>query len=394
MTYLKAAHAIVGDGKTVLTPGWVGFEGKHITYVGSQMPVDASSDNTIDLGQATLTPGLMNIHDHISRKSLRFPTPGKTFGECATKLMANSQPYLILHSYNNMMHYLTDEGITYVRDQGLTGYTCLDLRKAIEEGVVMGPYISSCGMSISITGGHCYRQSVECDGPAEVMKAVRTQCSKGADVIKFMGSGGLEHFPDEDPSIPQFTLEELTAGANAAHDLGRDCAIHAYSNEGIRRAVFAGIDNIEHGCMMSEDLIEEMAKRGTHLNPTMTGIRGAAKAGPNAKYWDMLQERVFSKQEQGMRWAKQAGILIGAGTDTAGTLRDEIELIGSTLGETPVQALEHALGINAKIAKHPDMGLLEVGRLANLAAFDGDLTQSLAPLAHVLQTWKDGIPCK
>lgn len=394
MTYLKAAHAIVGDGKTVLTPGWVGFEGKHITYVGSQMPVDASSDNTIDLGQATLTPGLMNIHDHISRKSLRFPTPGKTFGECATKLMANSQPYLILHSYNNMMHYLTDEGITYVRDQGLTGYTCLDLRKAIEEGVVMGPYISSCGMSISITGGHCYRQSVECDGPAEVMKAVRTQCSKGADVIKFMGSGGLEHFPDEDPSIPQFTLEELTAGANAAHDLGRDCAIHAYSNEGIRRAVFAGIDNIEHGCMMSEDLIEEMAKRGTHLNPTMTGIRGAAKAGPNAKYWDMLQERVFSKQEQGMRWAKQAGILIGAGTDTAGTLRDEIELIGSTLGETPVQALEHALGINAKIAKRPDMGLLEVGRLANLAAFDGDLTQSLAPLAHVLQTWKDGIPCK
>ncbi len=394
MTYLKAARAIVGDGKTVLTPGWVGFEGKHITYVGSQKPADATPGNTMDLGQATLTPGLMNIHDHISRKSLRFPTPGKTFGECATKLMANSQPYLILHSYNNMVHYLTDEGITYVRDQGLTGYTCLDLRKAIEEGLVMGPYISSCGMSISITGGHCYRQSVECDGPAEVMKAVRTQCSKGADVIKFMGSGGLEHFPEEDPSIPQFTLEELTAGANAAHDLGRDCAIHAYSNEGIRRAVFAGIDNIEHGCMMSEDLIEEMAKRGTHLNPTMTGIRGAAKAGPNAKYWDMLQERVFSKQEQGMRWAKQAGILIGAGTDTAGTLRDEIALIGSTLGETPVQALEHALGINAKIAKRADMGLLEAGRLANLAAFDGDLTQSLAPLAHVVQTWKDGVACK
>ena len=88
----------------------------------------------------------------------------------------------------------------------------------------------------------------------------------------------------------------------------------------------------------------------------------------------MLQERVFSKQEQGMRWAKQAGILIGAGTDTAGTLRDEIAMIGETLGEGPVEALGHALGVNAQIAGRSDMGLLEVGRLANFAAFDGDLT--------------------
>ena len=146
--------------------------------------------------------------------------------------------------------------------------------------------------------------------------------------------------------------------------------------------------------MMTEDLIELMARKGLHLNPTMTGIRGAAKAGPNAKYWDMLQERVFSRQEQGMRWAKQAGVLIGAGTDTAGTLRDEIAMIADTLGETPVEAIGRATGTNARIVKRPDMGLLEPGRLANIAAFDGDLTQSLKGLAHVVQTWKDGIPCK
>lgn len=393
-TWLHAARAVVGDGKTVLAPAWIGFEGKYITDVTERQPEDADKANTVELGEATITPGLLNIHDHISRKSLRFPKANETFGESANKLMAHDQCYLLLHSYRNMVHYLKDEGITYVRDQGLTGYTCIELRRAIEDGVVSGPYISSCGMSLSITGGHCYRQSMECDGPDAVRRAVRIQVNKGADVIKFMGSGGLEHFPEEDPSIPQFSLEELRAGAGAAHDLGRDCAIHAYSNEGIRRAVLAGIDNIEHGCMMTEDLIEEMAKRGTHLNPTMTGIRGAAKAGPNAKYWDLLQERVFSRQEQGMRWAKEAGILIGAGTDTAGTLSDEIAMIGEALGETPVQALEHALGINAKIAKRPDMGLLKPGCLANLAAFDGDLTKSLDGLKHVVQTWKDGIPCK
>ena len=281
-----------------------------------------------------------------------------------------------------------------MRDQGLTGYTCIELRRAIEDGVVSGPYISTCGMSLSITGGHCYRQSMECDGADAVRRAVRIQVNRGADVIKFMGSGGLEHFPDEDPSIPQFSIEEMKAGVDAAHDLGRACAVHAYSNEGIRRAVLAGVDNIEHGCMMTEDLIEEMAKRGLHLNPTMTGIRGAAKAGPNVKYWDMFNERVFSRQEQGMRWAKEAGILIGAGTDTAGTLSDEIAMIGETLGETPVQALEHALGINARIAGRPDMGLLKVGCLANLVAFDGDLTKSLDGLKRVVETWKDGVSCK
>lgn len=393
-TWIHAARAIVGDGKTVIYPAYVAFEGKYITNVQNRCPSRQEAPEIIELGEATLTPGLMNIHDHISRKALRHPAAGKTFGECASALMANTEPYLILHSYVNMLSYLRDEGITYVRDQGLTGYTCIDLRKAIDDGVVMGPYISACGKSISITGGHCFRQSVECDGPDAVIRAVRQQVNKGADVIKFMGSGGLEHFPKEDPSIPQFTEAELRAGADAAHDLGRDCAIHAYSNEGIRRAVYANIDNIEHGCMMTEDLIEEMAKRGLHLNPTMTGIRGAAKAGPNAKYWDMLTERVFSKQEQGMRWAKEAGILIGAGTDTAGTLSDEIAMIGQTLNETPIQALEHALGINAKIAKRSDMGLLEVGKLANLAAFDGDLTLSLDGLRRVVQTWKDGVPCK
>lgn len=393
-TWLHAKRGIVGDGKTVLSPVWVGFEGKYITDVTEEEPEHGEEERVVELGEATLTPGLLNIHDHISRKSLRNPEPGKTFGECASELMANREPYLILHSYKNMMEYLTKEGITYVRDQGLTGYTCIDLRKAIEEGVVNGPYISTCGMSLSISGGHCYKQSVECDSPAEVRKAVRMQVNRGADVIKFMGSGGLEHFPDEDPSIPQFTLEELKAGVDAAHDMGRDCAVHAYSTEGIRRAVLAGVDNIEHGCMMTEELIEEMAKRGLNLNPTMTGIRGAAKAGPNAKYWELLEERVFKRQEQGMRWAKKAGILIGAGTDTAGTLSDEIAMIGKTLEESPVEALGHALGINAQIAKRPDMGLLKPGCLANLAAFDGDLTKSLDGLKKVIQTWKDGNPCK
>ena len=391
-TWIHSKWAIIGDGHSVLSPAWVAFDGKYITEVTDVPPENVQKLKVVELSETTLTPGLINIHDHISRKQLRFPAQGKTFGEAANALMAHDQNYLILCSYANMMNYLKKEGITYVRDQGLSGYTSIELRRAIEDGVVQGPYISSCGISLSITGGHCYRQSIECDGPDAVRRAVRMQVKHGADVIKFMGSGGLEHFPDEDPEIPQFTIDELRAGVDTAHDLGLACAIHAYSTEGIRRAVVAGVDNIEHGCLMTQELIDEMAKRGTHLNPTMTGIRNAAKAGPNIHYWEMLQERVFKKQEQGMRWAKQAGILIGAGTDTAGTLSDEIAMIGETLHEGPVEALGHALGVNAKIAGRDDMGLLKKGRLANLVAFAGDLTKSLDGLKNVVQVWKDGVP--
>lgn len=137
-TWLHAARAVVGDGKTVLAPAWIGFEGKYITDVTERQPEDADKANTVELGEATITPGLLNIHDHISRKSLRFPKANETFGESANKLMAHDQCYLLLHSYRNMVHYLKDEGITYVRDQGLTGYTCIELRRAIEDGVVSG----------------------------------------------------------------------------------------------------------------------------------------------------------------------------------------------------------------------------------------------------------------
>lgn len=391
MEYLHAARAITGDGKTVLMPAWIGIEGEHIKIVSESKPEGTRVENTTELGEATITPGLMNIHDHISRKSLRFPGDGKnTFGERANKLMANDPSYLILHSYVNMKRYLTDEGITYVRDQGLTGYTSIELRRAIEEGLLEGPTISACGMSISITGGHCHKQSMEADGADAVRRAVRIQIQRGADVIKLMGSGGLEQFPTEDPTIPQFTVEELAAAVQAAHDAGLDTAIHAYSTEGILRALKAGVDHIEHGTMMTGECIELMAKNGAVLNPTMTGIRGAAAAGPNIKYWDMLEERVFSRQEEGMRMAKKAGILIGAGTDTAGTLADEIAMIGKTLGETPVEAIGHATGTNAIIARRPDMGLLREGNLADLAAFDGDLTVSLNGLKKVICTWRHG----
>ncbi len=395
MEYLHAEWAVTGDGTTVLSPAWIGIEDGFIRTAAEERPADADHVSTVELKDATLIPGLMNIHDHICRKILRIPDDSISFGARTAALMAEEPLYLILHSTANMRAYLLDEGITWVRDFGLAGLTSLHLKRAISEGLIPGPEIDACGEPICMTGGHCWRQSCEADGPDEVVRAVRLQARNGATIIKFMGSGGLEHFPREEPSLPQFSIEELRAGTEAARDLGLDTALHAYSTEGIRRGIAAGVGNIEHGALMSADQAAEMAEKGICFNPTMSGLRAAFSRGPNRRYWDELNRRIYSIQEQAMRNAQKAGVLIGAGTDSLGYLRDELQLIMQTLEETPVQALAHATSINARIARRPDLGVLEPGRRADIAAFRGNLSVSLDPLKEpALQVWKNGIAGK
>lgn len=391
--WIKADRAITGDGRTVLSPAWVGVEGEVIFEVTDRQPDGAPPDNVQEFSGVTLIPGLLNIHDHICRKSLREADPaGRPFGQRADTFMRQDSNLLTLYGADNMKKYLYDEGITWVRDLGLGAASTVAVRTAIKNGLLEGPEVTTSVNPITMTGGHCYRFSEIADGEAGVITAVRRMIQQGADIIKFMGSGGLEHFPEEDPKYPQFTVKELAAGVETAHDQGKDVAIHVYSAEGIRRAIEAGVDNIEHGSMMNETCLEVMAEKGLFWNPTMTGIRGAVKSGPNIKYWDLLQKRVFGIQEQGLRKAKKLGILIGAGTDTMGYLADEIEMLRATLDETPVQALAHATSINAIISRRTDLGLLEKGRKATLVAVKGDLTKSLASLkGGIVCTWKDGI---
>jgi imidazolonepropionase-like amidohydrolase len=394
MNYIFARHAITGDGKTVLSPAYIGIDEEKIALVSDVKPSNSSPDNTVSFNDATVIPGLLNIHDHICRKIIREPSEKESFGSRLLQLMSQEESYLALHSAHNMRNYLLKEGITWVRDYGLGGGTSFSLKRAISEGIAVGPEIDTCGTPIAMTGGHCYRQAYIADGVPGIMQAVRIQAQRGATIIKFMGSGGLEHFPKEEPTSPQYTVEELTAGVAVARDLGLPTAIHAYAHEAIERAIATGIENIEHGALMSEDQVERIAKKGINFNPTMSGLRYAFSTGPNRKYWDILTERIFSKQENAMRIAKAAGVLIGAGTDSGGWLYDEIALIGKTLEENPVEALTHATSVNAKIARRPDIGLLEAGRRADIAVFSGDLSVSLEPLkTGLIAVWKQGTRC-
>jgi imidazolonepropionase-like amidohydrolase len=396
VSWIHAARAITGDGKTVLTPVWLAIDGARIGEIRNSVPDRTTPENTTEMGDTTLAPGLINLHDHICRKALRDVPSPLSFSDRSKMLMTEDTHYLLMHSVHNARNSLRREGMTYIRDYGLAGYSTIHLKRAINEGLVEGPEMSTCGRPICQTGGHTYRQAHEADGPEKVREAVRAELRAGADIIKFMASGGLEHFPREDPTHPEFTEAELRAGAEAAHDAGVMTAAHAYATVGILRAVRAGIDSIEHGTLLTEECIDLMLKHGTTLVPTLTGLRASRTFGPQTPEMDRvnteLQARIFGPQEEGMRMAKAAGVPVGTGTDSVGRLSDEIRLFAEVLSETPVQALAHATGVAAGIIRRPDLGLLEEGRQANIVAFHGDLTKSLDVLDHVAQVWKAGRP--
>ena len=309
--------------------------------------------------------------------------------------MAQPYQYMLLHGVHNVKNMLS-EGITFIRDFGLGEYTAVNLKRGIKEGLVLGPEMMVCGRDICMSGGHCHAAAREVDGVPEMMKAVREEIRAGADFIKFMASGGLENFPREDPKYPEFTVEELKAGIEVAHDAGVKTAAHVYPKAAIMRVLTAGIDCVEHGVQLDDECIEIMVKRNTPLVPTMTGVKGSYFIQPvteeKKRSIPLLEERIWGPHAISVKKAVAAGLLVGTGTDSYGRLSDEIRSIAAAAGETPVQAIAHATSISAKIINRPELGLLEVGKHANVAAFPGDLTASLDTIDHAVQLWLHGKP--
>jgi len=393
--WIWAERGITGDSSTVLSPAWVGIRDGIISYVDQKEPDPVPEVNVTRLLNATLTPGLMNLHDHISRKFLRNNTLGLAFGVVSKMFMAEDSHYLLLHSVHNAGDALK-HGVTFIRDYGLAGLTSIHLRRAIAEGLIEGPEISACGQPICMTGGHTHRQACEADGESAVREAVRRQLKHGADVIKFMASGGLEHFPEEDPYRTELTESEMRVGVEVARSADVPTAAHAYPSSAISNALRAGVDSIEHGVQLTDECIELMCKAEVALVPTVSGLRTASLAGRSGdefkQFREQLWNRILYPQEESIRRAIKAGVLVGTGTDSGGDLVREIRLLAEIAGETPTEALSRATGVASRIAKRPDLGLLEVGRKAHLVAFAGDLTKSLDCLEQVMQVWYEGRP--
>lgn len=368
---ISAGALIDGTGAAPLRPGAVLIAGDRIRAVGSRL--DAPADVTrIDFPDATITPGLIDCHVHLSDAGL------------ADASVQDRDPSAlrVLRMAEHARRTLA-AGFTAVRDLGGRDHLEFALRRAAHEGLVRTPRLILAGKIVSMTTAGAsswpgmYRQA---DGVSDVVKAVREQVAAGADVIKIMATGAVLAPGHERPTSAQFTREELAAAVEAAHAIGRRVAAHAHGIDGIQRAVEAGVDTIEHGTHLHEDagLAKEMAARGVFLVPTLKALAGIAEPeGPGVPE-DMrakAQDR-RSDRDRTFRLALEVRLPIAMGTDAAtpfnrhGENAQELELMVS-LGMSPLAAIAAASGVAARAIGRDDIGVLAPGLLADVAVWNG-----------------------
>ena len=392
---IHAGHLLdVKTGKTANDQTIVIEDGK-IVSVGTAADAKASADAiTIDLPNATILPGLIDAHTHI--------TFDPQFGY---ERLAISVPRETLTGAKNARITLL-AGFTTIRNVGASGFSDVALRDAINAGDVPGPRMLVSGPALGITGGHCdnnllpfdYHATEDgvADGIAAVQHKVRENIKYGSDLIKVCATGGVLSLGDN-PQHAQYTLEEMKAIVADAHRLGRKVAAHAHGAEGIRWAAEAGVDSIEHGSYIDDAGIAAMKEHGTYLVPTLyLGDWMIDNAGLTRLPPPLLAKakEVIPAARKNIAHAFAGGVKVAFGTDAAvyphGMNAHEFAVMVK-LGLTPLQAIQ-AGTINAAdlLGWSGKVGTLEPGAWADIVAVDGDPLKDVTTLEKVRFVMKGG----
>jgi imidazolonepropionase-like amidohydrolase len=370
---IVAERLIDGTG-SVHRPGVLAMDGGRIVAAGSELR--ATGGERVELRGASILPGLIDCHVHLSDAGLPDPSVQDRDPPSLRTLR------MVEHARRTLA-----AGFTTVRDVGGRDHLEFGLRRAMAEGIVTGPRLVLAGKIVSITTAGAtswpgmYRPA---DGVWDVVRAVREQIAAGADVIKVMATGAVLAPGHERPGAAQLTADELRAAVETAHTHGRRVAAHAHGIEGIRRAVEAGVDTIEHGTHLHEDpkVAREMARRGVFLVPTLKALAKIAEGpGVPADMAAKARDRRGDRDET-FRLALAEGVPIAMGTDAAtpfnrhGENAEELAIMVE-LGMTPAQAIAASTSAAARAIGRDDIGVLAAGRLADVSVWDGD------PLADV-----------
>lgn len=359
-----------------------------------------TSERVFRFEGCTVIPGLWNLHVHIQRRHLADPGVGTTFRAGAASV-ENLPPALKAIMAARNAEAALKRGVVAIRDCSSGDYISLHLKRAVEMGILPGPHVFACGMGIASTGGHethLYNGAIEADGADEIAKAVRQQIKAGADFIKLMASGGIGGFPDrEHPDHVELTAEELSVAISQAHARGKKVTAHAMGEASIRACIDAGIDCIEHGVAITPELAGEMKRKGVSYVPTASGIATVAKRIRNAgktEVADYLDEHVVLRQRESIRSAIQAGVQIGVGTDTLGSVHDEIAILHE-LGMDARRALQAATVNAASICGMQDQqGILKEGYKADLVIVRKNPLDNLKHLEEVAEVFVRGVPVR
>jgi imidazolonepropionase-like amidohydrolase len=389
---IRAARLIDGRGDRPIAPAVILIENDRIAQVGSNVSVPPDA-RVIDLGSATILPGLIDVHDHLTFVPENLGYRGLGISAPRQALYGASNAYRTLRA-----------GFTSVRNVGASDFADVALRDAIDAGEVPGPRLLVSGPPLGITGGHCdnnllpsefhFREGGVADGPWEARSKVREVIKYGADLIKICASGGVLSKGDQ-PGTPQYSPEEMKELIVEAHRLGRKVAAHAHGTQSIKEAILAGVDSIEHASLVDDEGIRLAREHGTFFVMDIYNDDFILQIGEKV---GMLPESIEKEkklgrlQRENFRKAVQGGVRMAFGTDGGvyphGDNAKQFAYMVQ-YGMTPMQAIQAATVNAGELMGWKDrVGSIEPGKYADLIAVSGD------PLADVRALEKVGFVMK
>ena len=376
-------------GKRYVEDCYMTVDGGLIQAVGPAAQLSAEQKrDAVDLTGKTIMPGMFNCHIHALSTPIAAPESlnWETSGMFALRGLRHLQQHL-------------QSGVTFVRDMNGRKLAEVDLKNALKAGLFAGPNYYIARQCLCMTGGHGCNTGRECDGPVDCMRAAREQIKGGADFVKIMATGGVNS--DTRPEFSQLNLEEMTAAITEAHRAGKKTATHAHGKAGIKTAVLAGIDSVEHGSYIDDECIELMLQRGTALCPTLSTHYFTMKFGTEAGIAPWKVEKGMQAAEAqhiGLEKAWKAGVPVTIGTD-AGTPYNphwgtymEFVLFVEDMGFDPMDTLVAGTIRSAQVCGVNDWtGSITPGKHADFIVLKENPVQNIRTLGEVEQVYKDGV---
>lgn len=381
-------YAVVGeslfDGRNVMGPFYFIVEDGKFVEIGDREDKDLTMFEVLDVKNQLITPGLIDCHVHVCLDAYSF---GKVNDSVEMTLVVEKNLRTLLHN-----------GFVYVRDVGAPAKITNTIKKMIEHKVIPGPNMKISGQAICISGGHGWQMSKECDSCDEVRKAVRENMKDGSDLIKLMVTGGINTKGNELAPL-EMSSEEIRTAVEEAHKKGRKVAVHTHGRTGIALALQHGVDSIEHGLLMDDELSDIALDKGIFLVPTLSApyfaVQRGLKEDPNSKSFKKSQE-VMGVHNKNTTCAYKKGVKIAMGSDSGtpfngfDTVLEELVLLNS-IGIAEEDVFRIATLQSAELLEIEEThGSIDVGKDASFLVFERNPLIDIKNVHTLCSVYKSG----